>query len=133
MANLENPAIHFLTVTNTKLTIRYLGYNYFFPDDVEKRPVFSFTLTNSKGKYTSQFGQMHEKHGTRPTEYEILASLGAPFHGTFEDFCAEFDYDKLPIRDLPKIKAKYKDCVRETKGLQLLFTPTQLRLLASIL
>lgn len=52
----EQQAEDFLTSTETTLDIVYLYTGEYFPGDKEKRDVYQFTLTNSKGSYSAKFG-----------------------------------------------------------------------------
>lgn len=47
----------FLTDTKTKMTVDYIGYDFYFDDDKEKRDIYRITLERNGKKYSFNFGQ----------------------------------------------------------------------------
>lgn len=67
-----------------------------------------------------------------PTAYAVLAHLQKYDMGTFEDFCAEFGYNDLPLKESPRVHGIYKQCVLQYAGLRKIFTSEQMDQLQEI-
>lgn len=130
----EIQAENFLRFTKTKLTIKFKKQGFYFNGDKERRNIYTFTLKNANGQYTSTFGDSiyNTEKGIKPTAYSILACLEKYEHGTFEEFCNDFRYNDLPLSEYPKIKKIYENCKKQYLALCRLFTKEQLNELAEI-
>lgn len=83
-----------------------------------------FPKTASEEKY----GDFKIIQGEAPTAYDVLACLTKYDPGTFENFCGDFGYDT----DSRKAKKTYKAVVKEFRGLQTLFSESELTLMQEI-
>lgn len=54
--NYEKQAIDFLKSTETTLSMEYLDYNVYFPQDKDKRDIWQVTLNNARWVYKFTFG-----------------------------------------------------------------------------
>lgn len=125
-------AERFLAETNTKFEIKYLRIGPYFLDDKYARYIYRFTLSNKRGSYTHEFGNSIKKAGLIPTAYDILSGLTCYTDPVFDNWCAEYGYNDLPLSSYPKIRAIYDDCLRESVALANMFTPEQLEQLQEI-
>ena len=82
---------------NLSLTITFECKGFHFPDDKEKRNIYSFTFKNEyTGKsYSGRFWDSikNTEKRKKPTSYDILACLTSFDPGSFEDFCMDYGYD----------------------------------------
>jgi hypothetical protein len=148
MNEYKKQANDFLEATGTTCTITLVGKGFHFPDDEEKRDIYSVTLSNSRGEYRFEFGDsLHNsrKRDTRghssyqpgikkadrwqkPDAYSILACLTKYDPYTFESFCADYGYNE----DSRKALDTYLAVQKEWEAVQRLFTNDQIELLAEI-
>lgn len=56
ISSYEQAAIDFLAKTNTKMEVEFLKFDYHFSGDSQKRNIFKITLSNSRHKYSFNFG-----------------------------------------------------------------------------
>ena len=56
ISDYDQQAIDFLEATGTTLKIDYLYTGRYFHNDTDKRDIYQFTLTNSRGTYSAKFG-----------------------------------------------------------------------------
>jgi len=123
----------FLKSTNTKFTIKKIGYGKYFPDDKEERDIYRFTLVKDGKKYSGRFGQSiyGTQKGETPSAYDVLASLSAEAgdeNESYEDFADTFGYD----RDSYKGRKIHKLVLKERKGLNELYSEEELQKLGEI-
>lgn len=128
MSEYTEQADKFLTETETTFKSLYKDHNFYFPDDKDRRDIYSITLKNKSGKYSFTFGQSTANTGTHPTSYSVLASITKSDPGTFENFCSEFGYEQ----DSRNAEKTYKAVCKEWKGVSKIFTPEQLEKLQEI-
>lgn len=131
MTNYEQQATDFLNATSTGLTITYKGHSSYFQEDKEKgtqRDIYIIVLENELHRYRFLFGQseINSDYGkTRPTAYDVLASITKYEVFSFEDFCGDYGYD-IDSRGAYKT---YKAVLKEWKNIERLFTTDQIELL----
>lgn len=118
----------FLFATETKLSVKYVGYGKHFAGDTDSRHIFKFTLSNSKGRYSGKFGQSIANGKKYPTAYDILACINKYEVGDFDFFCSNYGYDN-DSRTAYKI---FKACVKEWKGVCRLWNEDQIQALQII-
>lgn len=53
----EKQATDFLEKTGTVMTVKFVKYDKYFPDDKEKRDIYNITLKRGNREYTFTFGQ----------------------------------------------------------------------------
>ena len=141
----DESASDFLVSTGTTLTLEYIGLDYYFPGDEEKRDVYRFTLTNSKGSYSGKFGDSthntnktklflgeYRKDRKNPSSYDILSCLSGYCPDTFSDFCAEYGYDGEPLSKHDEVMTTYLAVKKEANGLRRIFSEDELQQLADI-
>jgi len=96
MKNYQKEATDFLTSHSINFEARLFAHTKYFPDDKEKRDVYT-CLFEREGKYFEiRFGQSIVNslpNRKAPTSYDVLVCLQKYDVGTFEDFCSEFGYD----------------------------------------
>lgn len=68
----------------------------------------------------------------KPTAYDVLAGLDAYECGAFDDFCAEFGYNELPMSEYPKVMGIYAEVQRQSQHLQRMFSEDELDMLRGI-
>ena len=150
MNKYEQQAQDFLTNTNTKLEIEYIGHGPFWEDDKESRDIYRFTIKKDGRQYSSKFGASIVNSGTAkeaivrqvggpnhgkiirkrqaPRAYDILACLTKYDPGTFEDFCAEYGYDT----DSRKAEKAYFSVQKEWEGVRRIWNEKEREQLAEI-
>lgn len=88
-----------------------------------------------KYKYTDLYQagfKLHEaKMKAKPTSYDVLAALMI-WDGSFEEFCDDFGYSSLSIKEGFNVLQIYHAVLDETKNLRRIFTPEQLDKLSEI-
>ena len=127
MNEYEKQAQDFLNSTETELTVEFIGYKKYFPDDKETRSVFEFSLRKAGKKYIGTFGQSIAAGDKMPSAYDVLACLDY-WQGDFEDFCAEYGYSDDSINALNT----YNAVIKQSNGLKELFTFDELEKLGEI-
>jgi len=140
MNEYEKQAEQFLTDTGTIFDIRYLRTGPYFRDDKESRDIYQFTLSNTRGSYSAQFGDSLQSTMDRaryndhksPTAYDILAVIGDYVEPIFNEWVLEMGYSDAPMRDYLKIRAIHDACLAESVALARMFTPGQLEQLREI-
>lgn len=124
----------FLTQTGSKLTVKFLKYDYHFPGDKDKRDIYRVTLSRKIAgkvrKMSFNFGQSlnDTSKGIAPRPYSILACLTKYDPETFEDFCSNYGYDT----DSRSAERIYKAVVKEYNNLTRLYTPDELEAMAEV-
>jgi hypothetical protein len=114
----KQQAIDFLKQTGATLKVEYIGHDFYFPADKERRDIYRFQISRNGRRYTAKFGQSIANVDKKPTAYDILACLTKYDPGTFENFCGDFGYDE----DSRTAERIYKSVVREWKGVDRLFS-----------
>ena len=127
MNEYEKQAQDFLNSTETELTVEFIGYKKYFPDDKETRSVFKFTLCRAGKSYNGTFGQSIAERDKTPSAYDILACLDY-WEGDFGDFCAEYGYSDDSIN----ARNTYNAVIKQSNGLKELFTFDELEKLGEI-
>ena len=127
MNEYEKQAQDFLESTGTELTIKYIDFRKYFPDDKEKRAVFEFTLRRGEKEYKGTFGQSLATYDKTPSAYDILACLDY-WDGDFEEFCSHYGYDEDSIKAL----AIYDAIIDQSLGLDEIFDSEELEKLGEI-
>mgnify|MGYP001573819197 CR=1 FL=1 len=139
----------FLTETGTTMKVDFVGNDYHFDDDKEKRDIYRVTLERNGRKYSFRFGQSiaksgigglfrsdcekcdklpiqdtkeaHRSHTKRqfPTAYDVLTCLTKHDPGSIDDFSDEYG-----VRDLKpsKLQKTYNAVREEWEGVRLLFS-----------
>ena len=113
----EKQAIDFACKHDVKLYVADMTYGKYFPDDTDKRWIFSMRIERNKKNYQFTFGQSIADAAKTPTYYDVLAALKKYDPGTFEDFCAEFGYNN----DSRKAEQTYKAVKKEYAAVERLF------------
>ena len=141
----EKQANDFLKSTGTTLNVEFKQHGKHFPDDTEKRDIYTVTLKRGQRKYKFNFGQCtndsitpeyrkqikHLKAQLKkiaPSPYDILAALQSHEVGTFENFCGDFGYDN----DSRKAEGIYKAVLDEYNNLKMLYSDSELEKLQEI-
>lgn len=83
---------------------------------------------DKKIEATAGFTDLQDK--SRPSEYDILATMEKYDYGTLEDFCHEFGYNYW--EDKKRVRSVYNACCKQYDGLKRVFTPKQLEELREI-
>lgn len=147
--NYVEQAETFLQNHNTIIDISYLKTDKYFPDDKEKRDIYSIKISRTKGTKTTEYAfnfgdSIHnteknqekqtsyttgrkEKTGRRkqicsPSAYDILACLQKYEIGDFDDFVSDFGYTFGTEREFVKVKQIYFSVVDEYKNVYRLFS-----------
>jgi hypothetical protein len=68
----------------------------------------------------------------QPTAYDVLAGLDAYECGSFDDFCAEFGYNELPMSEYPRVMGIYAEVQRQSQELHRMFSEEELDMLREI-
>lgn len=131
LENSENPAKlqEIFDDKNFDLVIRFEDVDFFFPDDKEKRQIFTFKIVTKNGTYSHRFGM--SLYDTRkidkklyfPTNmkihvlYNVLTSLNFYVPENLNNFTNEFGYDlntnyKQVTRIHQDCLDQYKNCVK---------------------
>lgn len=63
--NYLKQAEDFLNETNSSLEVKFLKYDYHFPDDKEKRDIYKVTISRGNRKYSFNFGQSLNSSGQK--------------------------------------------------------------------
>lgn len=158
MSEYQEQALEFLKTCNATMQIAFshIGKNENWKDN-ELREIYNFTITTTRGSYSSTFydcihhlkrkeqikkslkdiwttpvrdkiAMQKEYKGLFPNEYDILACVQKYDPGIFEDFCSEYGYDE----DSKTAERIYFACQKEYGGLCKIFTQNQLELLQEI-
>lgn len=121
-------ALDFLEKHDCHMTIKFLKYDKYFPDDTENRNIYTVKLVRrgvyKDEVYTFKFGQSINKTISKepPNEYDVLSCLTKYDPETFEDFCANFGYDTDSIN----ARKVYKAVQKEYDALSKMFTEKEL-------
>ena len=120
----------FLKSTGTAFKPVYLKHGSHFAGESDTRDIYRITLSNSRGKWSFNFGQSAAKSNghTPPTAYDVLASITKYDPGTFDNFCSEFGYDP----SLKDSKKTYNAVVKEWDRVNDLFTDEEIEQLREI-
>ena len=134
MEDYNKKAEKFLKDTNTSFKAEFLKNGLYFPEDEEDkemRDIYKITLTRGELIYKFKFGQSINKSDgkTKPTPYDVLASLTKNNPGDFKEFCDSFGYE---IEDSRKAEKIYKAVVEEWKNIEILFNDEEINRLGEI-
>ena len=126
----QKQAQDFLKSTDTTFKSVYLKHGTHFHGESETRDIYRITLSNSRGKWSFNFGQSTAQSNgdTHPTAYDVLASMTKYDPGTFDQFCSEYGYDA----DLKDSKKTYNAVVKEWDRLNDLFSDEEIEQLREI-
>ena len=119
--NYQKQAQDFAKKHGVKLTVLSKDYKRHFASDKESRWVFHLDLQRNGKSYTFDFGQSIAAGNKTPTMYGVLACLQKYDVGTFEDFCADFGYNELPLSAYKATKKTYKAVCKEFEAVERLF------------
>lgn len=111
-----------------KMKVISSKYGLYFQGDKQQRYVFKIRLIKGGKQYTFEFGQRLRAGSSEPTFYDVLVCLTKYDPETFEDFCANYDYDE----DSRTAERIYKAVVKEWENMNRLFTSEELDLLTII-
>ena len=116
--NYEQQANDFAKAHGVKLSVLSAKYGQ-MPNwnNSTLRWIFKLRLTRGRRRYTFVFGQSVHSDRKKPTMYDVLSCLTKYNPGTFEDFCADYDYDTYSRR----AERIYKAVCREWKAVERLF------------
>jgi hypothetical protein len=91
---------------------------------------YAVTLKNERYSYTFDYwGSISDaEYAAKPNAYDVLSCLDVLYSDTFEDFCADFDYDVDSI----KAEKTYIAMQEQDRALRRLFTMEQLEKLQEI-
>lgn len=135
----DKAAETFLNQTGSKLTVKYLKYDYHFPGDARKRDIYRVTLSRKIAgkvrKMSFNFGaSLNDTNSGKDLSkgnfiyYSVLACLTKYDPETFEDFCSNYGYDT----DSRTAERIYRAAVKEYESLTRLYTPDELEAMAEI-
>ena len=132
MDEYKQQAEKFLKETDTTFKAEFLKNGLYFQDDKEPRDIYLITLRRkSKGIFwVFKFGQsINNSDGkTKPSAYDVLASLTTSNPETFKDFCGDFGYDE----DSRKAEKTYKAVVKEWGNVKSLWSDKEILKLQEI-
>lgn len=143
----EIQAEKFLEETKTEFREEYVGHDFYFDDDKEKRDIYRILLSRNGKDYTFRFGQsvngsmygvtdicpkcralrgayiprhVHLQHNHRihPTAYDVLVCLIKSDPGTIDDFQIDYGYSD---EKASKVIKTYNAVVDEWKNVRRLF------------
>ena len=83
-----------------------------------------------RAKEIATFKQKWRNH--QPTAYDVLAGLDAHECGSFDDFCADFGYNELPMSEYPRVMGVYAEVQRQSQELHRMFSEEELDMLREI-
>jgi|TARA_R100000789_G_C3005335_1_gene149904 hypothetical protein len=127
----EKQATDFLKETETEFKAVFIKNGLYSPfNDEEPRDIYKITLKKGERIYKFRFGQsINNSNGkTKPTPYEVLASLTSYNPNTFRDFCLSFGYNE-DSRIAEKI---YKAVLKEWANIQILYNNKEIEKLQEI-
>lgn len=150
----DKQALKFLAKTSTLLLTEYVGYDYFFDDDKDKRDIYRITFKRDKKSFSIRFGQSiteskkgmpmdkcklcygdsfikHMKHGKKeaPTAYDVLACITKNSPGTIDDFISDYGYDDHKVS---KVIKTYNAVVEEWENVKSFWNEQELEELKEI-
>jgi hypothetical protein len=111
-------ANNFAEKFGVKMQILNVSYRKHFPNDTEKRYVFTIRLKRNGKQYTFNFGQSIAQRSNEPSLYSVLTCLQKYDVGSFENFCSDFGYDFFEKQS----KIVYKNLCHEYRNVERLFT-----------
>jgi hypothetical protein len=114
----EVQANNFAEKFGLKMDITNVCYRKHFPNDTEKRYVFTVRLKRNGKQYTFNFGQSIAQRSNEPSLYDILPCLQKCDVGSFENFCGDYGYESYEKRS----KTVYKNVCREYRNVERLFS-----------
>lgn len=126
--NYEDQASNFLKKTGATISTEFLRRDKYFPGDEESRDIYEIIIIRGRRQYTFTFGQCIADVGKKPSDYCILSGLTGYCAENFEDFCSEFGYDT----DSRSAEKTFKDCLDQSKNLQMIFNDEELDELSEI-
>lgn len=132
--NYEKQGRDFLKKYGLQIDFLYLGCKPYFDGDTESRDVWQFVIRpvdwREKRTFSGRFGDSINNtvanaaangyYRKKPTAYAILSSLSMDIQcpDTFEDFCAEYGFD----RDSRRAERVFKNASKFAKRLRGFFT-----------
>lgn len=96
------------------MDVKFLKYDYYKNfNDNERRNIYSITVKRNDKKYKFTFGQsiVDTQNNKPPTMYNVLTCLTKYPVGSYEDFLADFGYEKNKHSSLiyKKVKKEYAE------------------------
>jgi len=130
MSEYDEQAEKFLKDTDTTFKAEFWKNGRHFPDDEKPRDIYKITLKKGERVYIFNFGQSIAKSDgkTKPTAYDVLASLTDYDPDTFGEFCSSHGYDN----DSRKAERTYKAVVEEWKQVKILWSDEEIKQLQEI-
>lgn len=129
----EYQAKEWLKKTKSELIIEFKEYDYYFPNDKEKRNIYNVTLKHEDETYTFTFGTSLNDTALnkQPSAYGILSSLACDIYvpDEFADFCLEFGYE---MENIKQAKKTFNACMKQKQAMENMYTEDELQDLAEI-
>ena len=128
MSDYQLKAVNFLEKTGVKFSVSYVGHDFYFDGDKERRGIYQILLKRGEKSFSFKFGQSIANEGIDPTPYDVLACLTKYEVGTFENFCSEFGFDE----GSRKAFKTYKAALKENEGVQRIWDENEIEELQEI-